>query len=361
MPLKIATTTVFLALLLGACVPSYQRKAPLSFAEIPYTGVEGQRWPSKRIALAAARDKGKQRPIEINYVELGEGERTLLFIHGLGSYLKFWRYQLDHFAQKGYRVVALDLPGYGKSAKPASFPYTMEAMADVVRELMRALKIEKPVLVGHSMGGQTALSFAIRYPEEVAGVVLVSPAGFEHFSRKERAWFEKVVTTRFIKSAPEYAIWGSVRRGNFYRWKDDYQWLVEERVRLAKNGAEFDRYAYANVRSIAGLADNGFVRERAGEVKAPTLIVYGDKDRLIPNAFMHGGFTRRVMKDGHGKIPKSELVELQKCGHTLQIDCSAEFNEALRAYLERLPKAAAQATKQSTSHPTSAPASAPTR
>jgi hypothetical protein len=90
----------------------------------------------------------------------------------LGSNLKFWRYQLDLFARKGHRVIALDLPGYGKSDKPASFPYTMESFADVVRELARALAIEHPILVGHSMGGHTALAYAVRWPDEPRALVL---------------------------------------------------------------------------------------------------------------------------------------------------------------------------------------------
>ncbi len=331
----------------AGCVKSYRSASPLTFATLPYRSLDGKRWPHKslRLKLVPSIYKMKSQP-KVVYVELNpKGGQTLLFIHGLGSYLKFWRYQLDHFAKQGYRVIALDLPGYGKSDKPASFPYTMEAMADTVRELLQQLKIEKPVLIGHSMGGQTALSYAIRYPREPLAVVLTSPAGFETFDKGEQLWFEKVVTTKFIKGAGEYAIWGAVRRGNFYRWKSDYEWLVEERVRL-KKAPQFDRYAYANVRSISGLARNNFVRESAGKIMAPTLIVFGEKDRLIPNPFMHGGFTRDVMKSGADKIKGSQLVGLPRCGHTVQIDCHDEYNDTVARFLARVapPKAAARIT-----------------
>jgi len=314
---------------LGGCVRSYARWPALQFRELPYTSLEGKRWPHHYITLG--RTLKMARPIRVSYVEMNpRGERAVVFIHGLGSYLKFWRYQLDTFARKGYRVIALDLPGYGKSDKPASFPYTMEAMADVVRELCQALGVRRPVLVGHSMGGQTALSYAIRYPDELSGLVLASPAGFERFSPREQKWFEKVFSTTLIEDAGEYAIWGSVRYNNFYNWKPEYEWLVEERVRI-RGARDFDSYAYANVKSVHGLAHNDFVRRSLFGVNAPTLIIYGTKDRLIPNPFMHGGFTRRVMAYGDRNITDSRLVGLAGCGHTVQMDCSERFNaEALR-------------------------------
>lgn len=365
-------------MLLGACVKSYRSAPTLEFSQLPYRSLVGKTWPQHRYRLKKVSKtyRMKSQP-EICYVELNpRGAQTLVFIHGLGSYLKFWRYQLDHFAAQGYRVIAVDLPGYGKSDKPASFPYTMEAMADTVRELLGHLGVQRPVLIGHSMGGQTALSYAIRYPREPRAVVLTSPAGFETFSPRERAWFLKVMTTRFVKSAGEYAIWGSVRHGNFYRWRSDYEWLVEERVRL-KKAKQFEQYAYANVRSVAGLANNNFVRQSAAKIVAPTLIIFGEKDRLIPNPFMHGGFTRDVMQSGAEKIRGSKLVGLPRCGHTVQIDCHEEYNRTLARFVGKVapsagpkpravapkpatPKAAApQRARPPSAAPAAAPASAP--
>jgi pimeloyl-ACP methyl ester carboxylesterase len=323
----------FAAALLG-CTPSFRSRGPLAFKDLAYSGAAGQPWPEKRVALPTVSEGYHlPKPLEVAYVELNPGgKQTVVFIHGLGSYLKFWREQIDAFAAKGYRVIALDLPGYGKSDKPASFPYTMEAMADVVRELTMIAGASKPILVGHSMGGQTALSYAIRYPTEISALVLTSPAGFEEFSRREKDWLKKAVSVRFIKRADEYAVWGSVRRANFARFRPELQWLVEERVRLAQ-GPEFDSYAYANVRTIAGLADNDFVRQSLDKIRVPTIILYGDRDELIPNPFLHGGYTSTIMKYGKDHIAGSRLIELRGCGHTLQMDCPGEYNAAVLDFL----------------------------
>lgn len=326
------------ALATGGCA-TYGAMAPLPFAEFEYSAPDGTAWPAERLALPGiAARYGIATVPSVHYVELNpQGSPTIVFVHGLGSYLKFWRYNLDHFAAQGYRVVALDMLGYGKSDKPSSFPYTMEAMADVVQALVAHLGVERPILVGHSMGGQTALSYAIRYPDAVAGLVLASPAGFEEFPEREEQWYRQAVRSSFIRAADEDAIWGSVRHANFDRWRDDYAWLVEERVRVAKT-PEFAAYAFANVRSIQGLADNDFVRDNLGHVKAPTVVIHGDADRLIPSPFFNGGFTRDVMAWGAGQMPDATLVTLEGCGHTVQIDCHDDFNRAAGAWLaERFP------------------------
>lgn len=322
---------------LGGCITSYADADRLPFADYPYTSVKGDPWPVERVALPGVAEKyNLPKPPEVAYVELNpDGEKTLLFVHGLGSYLKFWRYQLDTMAESGYRVVALDMVGYGKSDKPATFPYTMPAMSEVVKELIEKLQISSPVIIGHSMGGQTALALAIQYPEIPRALVLTSPAGFEKFSEREKNWFRRVFSTTFVKSANEEAIRGAIAYNNFSRWRPELEWLVEERVRVVGT-PEFDDYAYANVRSVRGLSDNDFIRKNLARVTVPTIIVYGNQDRLIPNPFMHGAPTAEIMRYGHEHIPKSKLVELDDCGHTVQMDCPKEYNRVVVDFLDTI-------------------------
>ncbi len=324
---------------LAACAPRYSNRPPLDFSELAYAGPDGKPWPvSTRALPETARAFGMARPPTVAYVELNRGgpKGTVVFVHGLGSYLKFWWYQLDAFAADGWHVVALDLPGFGRSEKPASFPYTMEAMGEAARELCASLGATRVVVVGHSMGGQTALSWAIRHPEEVRALVLTAPAGFETFTPREQAWFESVMATALVKKTPEYGVWGTVAQANFQRWRPELEWLVEERVRLTTTPA-FDAYAYAQVRSVQALARNDFVRQSLGQVKAPTLVVFGEEDRLIPNPFMHGGSTRALMEAGAAAIPGGRAVGLPGCGHSVQLDCPAEYAAAVGPFLAALP------------------------
>ncbi|MFO0593272.1 MAG: alpha/beta hydrolase [Polyangiaceae bacterium] len=322
-----------LALATG-CVRSYNREPALAFQDVSYSSTAGCAWPAGTLRLPGVEAKHKlETPLHVAYIERNPaGDVPVIFVHGLGSSLKFWRYQIDTFAEKGYRVIAVDLPGYGKSDKPASFPYSMEAMADVVAEVASALHADKPIVIGHSMGGQTGLSYAIRYPDKLRALVLTSPAGFEPFSVREKEWFRRVFSTRLIKKATEYQIWGSVRSQNFQKWKPEYEWLIEDRVRLAKS-PEFDAYAYANVRTVDGLLNDDFVRGSLDKITAPTLIVFGEDDSLIPNPFLHGGNAKDLMEVGHKGIKGSELVPLAGCGHMIQMDCSVEYNAAVEKFI----------------------------
>lgn len=325
---------LLLTLFSSACVPSYTHLPPIEFEDLPYQSLAGQAWPARVVSLPGVAELHDMVEVpEVAYVDLNpEGKQTIVFIHGLGSYLKFWRYQLDDFAKKGYRVIAIDMVGYGKSSKPASFPYTMEAMGDVVRELLKQIEITNPVMVGHSMGGQIASSYAIRYPGEVKAIVLTAPAGFETFSTREKSWFKSVMSVEFIKSAGEAGIWASVRRNNFYRWEDDYRWLIEERVRLV-GSKSFEQYAYAQVKSVHGLLETNFVRASLEKITVPTLIIHGDQDRLIPNPFLHGGESHDLMAAASARIAKSKLTTLTDCGHILQIDCHDEYNREVERWI----------------------------
>ncbi len=313
-------------------------QSPPSFPGLQYTSLQGEPWPVKRVALpSTSQAHGLSGALEVATVELNRGgpNGTLLFLHGLGSYSKSWRYQLDAFAAQGWHVVAMDLPGYGKSDKPEGFPYTMEAMAEAAHEAAGALGLTRPVLVGHSMGGQTALAYAQRHPGDVRALVLTAPAGFETFTAQEKTAIEGAFTVERITGATEKDIHTSVRMANFARWRPELEWLVEERVQLAKD-PHFRAYAHANVRSVSGLAHNDGVREGLGRISAPTVIVFGEADLLIPNRFMHPGTTRGVMEVGQQGIHGSRLVGLAGCGPAVQLDCPAEYNAAVEEFLAGL-------------------------
>ena len=86
----------------------------------------------------------------ISYIDVGKGDHTILLVHGLASNAGFWRYNIPELS-KNNRVIAVDLPGYGKSQKDA-YPYKMSFYADQLKKLIDELKISKVVYVGHSMG-----------------------------------------------------------------------------------------------------------------------------------------------------------------------------------------------------------------
>jgi pimeloyl-ACP methyl ester carboxylesterase len=111
----------------------------------------------------------------LHYVDYGDpGPDGLVFVlsHGLGGRWQHWRENIPELAEHG-RVVAVDLPGFGRSGRPAR-GYSFDAFADVIAELVQQLDLPKVVLVGHSLGGPVAVRFAHRHPELVDAIVLAA-------------------------------------------------------------------------------------------------------------------------------------------------------------------------------------------
>jgi len=168
----------------------------------------------------------------ISFIDVGTGSKTLILVHGLASNAGFWRYVIPELS-KEYRVIAIDLPGYGKSQKDA-YPYSISFYAEQIKRLADELKLKKFTIAGHSMGGQIGIMFSLKYPDRLEKLVLASPAGIEEFEKGEGDWLRSVMTKNFIKKTYE----DGVRRNlanNFYSWDDSkWEWMVEERVRMAK-------------------------------------------------------------------------------------------------------------------------------
>ncbi len=113
--------------------------------------------------------------VALVYEEAGEGEPPVLLVHGWCCDRTYFAPQFEHFAGRGHRVVAVDLRGHGRSDKPHQ-GYTMEVFADDLRWMCERIGLEKPVVIGHSMGGIVAFDLASRYPALTAAIVMLDAA-----------------------------------------------------------------------------------------------------------------------------------------------------------------------------------------
>ncbi|WP_244497941.1 alpha/beta fold hydrolase [Mesorhizobium sp. Root695] len=110
----------------------------------------------------------------IHYVDQGEG-RPIVFVHGLGAQLHHFRHTLFGRFGPGYRLIALDRPGAGYSARASGATGSLPEQAEIVRRFIEALGLERPLVVGHSLGGAIALTFAVEHPDVICGIALLSP------------------------------------------------------------------------------------------------------------------------------------------------------------------------------------------
>jgi pimeloyl-ACP methyl ester carboxylesterase len=268
--------------------------------------------------------------IEVAYSDSGHGERTLLLIHGLGSYLPVWSRNIETLS-KHYRVVAIDLPGYGRSSK-ANYHYSMRFFARVVERVREQLRLQHVVLVGHSMGGQIAITHNLLYPNRIDALILVAPAGLEKFAPGEGGWLADVVTKELVKLTPLENIYGNVAV-NFNDPPREARFMADDRVRIVE-GPDFDGYAYAVSRSVRAMIEEP-VFDRLREVSAPALVIFGADDALIPNAILHGGSTAPVAQNAL-RIPRARLVLIPRAGHMVQFEKPEPWNRAVVEFLSAM-------------------------
>lgn len=318
--MKIISSTLTVVMLLFAmshCSTPYQSVNPISsFDELNY------RHEVKKVRLPAS-------GTTIAYTDEGKGEKTILFIHGLGSYLQAWIKNVD-VLKSDYRCISIDLPGYGKSSKePHSGQMTF--YAGIVNELVKELKLGNVYLAGHSMGGQISMTTALLYPEITAGLILVDPAGFEEFTKGQKQWFRDVMTFDGVRLTTAEAIQNNLAT-NFYRLPADADFMITDRLAMRK-ASDFNAYCYAVVQSVNGMVDNpvsGYLKD----VKVPTLIFFGENDNLIPNRFLNPGTTRQIAESGAARIAGSKLVMVPKCGHFMMFEKAEVFNTETKKFLQ---------------------------
>ena len=136
----------------------------------------------------------------VHYKSWGKGKDALVLVHGWGCNLNHWRDQIPDFSKRN-RVIALDLPGHGESDKPQQLTYTMDLFANAIDAVMRDAKVERAVVMGHSMGTPVARQFYRKYPQKTFGIIIVD-GGLRLFGTKEmREQFQAMIRAPNWKEA----------------------------------------------------------------------------------------------------------------------------------------------------------------
>jgi pimeloyl-ACP methyl ester carboxylesterase len=283
------------------------------------------RLPDGRDPLMLVRDVPLSNGLHVSTMSIGEGADVLL-IHGLGAAKSSFFDCAALLAKAGYRVHALDLPGFGGSSKPPRAPYSAPWFAEAVRGVMDALEIESAHLVGNSMGGRVVLEVGLRWPERVRSIAALCPA--VAFVKRD---FHPLV--RLLR--PELGLLPhKLRRGIVERqlWSmfcdpdaldpSVADVVVDEFQRhYASAGARVAFYASArNIYLDRPFGAGGFY-PRLAELQPPALFVWGTHDKLIPAGFRH-----RVAE----ALPGAEQVVLDGCGHVPQVERAEQVAGMLR-------------------------------
>jgi pimeloyl-ACP methyl ester carboxylesterase len=254
----------------------------------------------------------------LHYQDAGnENAPPIILIHGLISSTLIWSGVFLPLAQAGFRVIALDLPGYGYSDKPADAAYTIGSQASAVLGLMDRLGIRKAMIVGASYGAAVAATIALDHAERVERLVLVGPVSSDEPKKK---LLLRVVRIPLIGDLATPLFLGSRwvlrqrMKGMYQRLQKPLnQKMVEARFHVLET-ANMQR---AMIRTVRRWYANRIQRE-ASRIRQPTMLVWGDKDDHIP---LSEGYKLR------DAIPNSRLVVFRNCGHLPPAEYPAQFVE----------------------------------
>jgi pimeloyl-ACP methyl ester carboxylesterase len=273
----------------------------------------------------------------VNYVDLGSGDREpIVFVHGLGGQWQNWLENLPRAAQER-RVIALDLPGFGLSAMPRD-EITISGYGRAVEALCDRLDLGQVDIVGNSMGGYISAEVAIQFPERVDQLLLVSAAGI---TSAELAHRPMLTLGRIAAAVATYG--AAQHRQLAARPKSRHMslQLVARHPSLLKGDLAYEGFFKGTGKpgfqdALRASLDYDF-RDRLPEIRQPTLIVWGEKDSIIPV---------RDANEFERLIGDSRKVVMKDTGHISMAERPATFNDLMMEFLaEREPAAAKTAVE----------------
>lgn len=249
----------------------------------------------------------------IRYMEDGYSKsKHVLFLHGLGASAERWQRVLPIFAEH-FHVVAPDIVGFGYSDKP-EVNYTMPYFVDFIKGLAGALRIDRMTVIGASLGGHIAAELAIIDKEMVEKLVLVTPAGMMK---------EPTPVLNYYIAAAMYPTFENATKA-FEQMSGNPDGVDVDYARDFVNRMQLPNAKYAYMSSIMGSKAAPNLAGRLGRIEAPTLIVWGDRDRLIPVRY-----ATKFKKE----IRNSKLAIIKGSGHTPYFEKPEIFSSRVLGFL----------------------------
>jgi pimeloyl-ACP methyl ester carboxylesterase len=238
---------------------------------------------------------------------------TVVFVHGAAHDHSVWALQSRYFAHHRRNVLAVDLPGHGRSGGEALA--SVEAIAEWLAALLVAARIDRAALIGHSLGALAVLEAAGRHPERVENIALLGPAVpmpvadalLDAAKTDEHLAYELITGWSF---APGHQLGGNQQPG---------VWMVGNALRLMERSQPGALYAdlVACHRFGGGLA-------AAERVRCPALLILGQRDLMAPT---------RNAAALTAALAGCRVVTIPDCGHSLMAEAPDAVLDALRAFL----------------------------
>jgi pimeloyl-ACP methyl ester carboxylesterase len=289
-------------------------------ADIPGAVLEAKygQPPSQFITLA---DGGAR----VHYRDQGVADGpVLVLLHGSNGALQHWEPWVKALGNE-FRIITVDLPGHGLTGAVPGDDYSEAGMVAFVDVFTTALGVQRFALGGNSMGGAVAAHFAIAHPERVTKLILVDAAGFPSKTPQDAGfgpWLAHVpVLQNFLLWITPRSVFDEALQKNFF----DQTLVTPEMVDQAWELNLREGTRRITLRRF-NLPDDTTIRENAAKITMPTLLIWGDKDRIIP---LDAGEAYR------DAIKGSQFIVYHDVGHIPMLEVPERSAEAVRFFLEK--------------------------
>lgn len=280
--------------------------------------------------------------LEMTYMDVKPQKpngKTVMLLHGKNFNGAYWKRTAEDLSKKGFRVIIPDQIGFGKSSKPQYYQYSFSQLAENTNQILEKLKIEKLIVLGHSMGGMLATRFTIMYPEKVEKLILENPIGLEDY--KTLAKYQTIDDGYQAELKNTYESYKNYQLKFYYdnQWKAEYdEWL--NLLAGWTLGKDYPKIAW-NAALTTDMVYNQPVVYEFKNIKTPTLLIIGTRDRTAigkdraPKEIQPTmGQYQELGKKTQREITGSKLVELENVGHLPHIEVYDKFWNALYDFIK---------------------------
>jgi len=310
--------------------PDYAKAEPLGAA------MEGWAYPYP-VQMLQFEHEG--RLLRMAYMDVQPAKpngQTVMLFHGKNFGADYWATTLQALSAQGYRVIAPDQIGFGKSSKP-EMRYTFAFLADNNLRLLDHLKVNRVAIVANSMGGMVGVHFARRNPQRVSALVLENTLGLEDYVPS----IPPQATANLLKLEMQQTT-TSYRAFIKTYFKDNYRPEFERFVKQfarVQQSSEYPRFAHVSALTYQMIYEGPTYNELP-QLTVPTLLAIGQLDRTVfgrrfapPDAVKTLGDYPALGKAAQQRIPGAKLVEFDNVGHVPHLEAPERFHAAVLGFL----------------------------
>ncbi len=260
----------------------------------------------------------------ISYLTAGEGP-VILLIHGWPTSAYLWRNIIPSLTES-HQVIAIDLPGFGKSDKHLDHSYSFRYYTSILSGLLDNLGIDKITLGVHDLGGPIGLLWAVQNKDRIERLLLFNTLVYPEFSFAVKLFALSTIIPgikQFLTSPT--GIKRAMLFGVFQKEK-----LTSEIIQHYQEPFQDKNARKVLLKSVQRLSKKAFkeIEEKLPLFSVPILTVYGEKDRILPDV-------KKTMERVQKELPQTEIISLPNCGHFLQEEASEEICKYLVEFLKR--------------------------